>query len=166
MSAGGPTMVAHGVRFKAEDIWDAPDDGNVYEVIDGELYVTPAPAWRHQRALNRLNLPIGTYVYSHGLGEVVTAPTGVVLGIGTGVQPDLLYISRERLHLISERGVEGAPDLVVEVLSPSTQARDRGIKMRRYAASGVPHYWLVDLDAPALEAYRLGEQGYELVGWH
>jgi Uma2 family endonuclease len=159
-------MAAHGVRFKAEDIWDAPDDGNIYEVIDGELYVTPAPAWRHQRALGRLMAPIATYVFARGLGEVVTAPTGVVLEGGSGVEPDLLYISRERLHIISERGVEGAPDLVVEVLSPSTQARDRGIKMRRYAASGVPHYWLVDLDAPALEAYRLGAEGYELVGRH
>jgi Uma2 family endonuclease len=159
-------MVEQGVRFKADYIWDAPDDGNVYEVIDGELYVTPAPAWRHQRALNKLNWPIAAYVYGHGLGEVVTAPTGVVLGPGTGVQPDLLYISPERLHLISERGVEGAPDLVVEVRSPSTRGRDRGIKMRRYAASGVPHYWLLDLGAPALEVYRLGADGYELVGWH
>jgi Uma2 family endonuclease len=159
-------MVARGVRFKAEDIWDAPEDGNVYEVIDGELYVTPAPAWRHQRALMKLAAPIAMYVFTHGLGEVATAPTGVVLGGGSGVQPDLLYVSRERLHLISERGVEGAPDLVVEVLSPSTQARDRGIKMRRYAASGVPYYWLVDLDAPALEAYRLGTEGYERVGRH
>jgi Uma2 family endonuclease len=157
-------MAAHGVRFKAEDIWNAPDDGNVYEVIDGDLYVTPSPAWRHQRALNKLNWPIAAYVYSHGLGEVVTAPTGVVLGNESAVEPDLLYISRERLHLISERGVEGAPDLVVEVLSPSTRARDRGIKMRLYAASGVPHYWLLDLDAPALETYRLGAQGYVLVG--
>ncbi|HLH25547.1 MAG TPA: Uma2 family endonuclease [Chloroflexota bacterium] len=159
-------MVAHGVRFKAEDIWDAPEDGNVYEVIDGELYVTTAPAWRHQRALNRLNAPIAHSVFTRGLGEVVTAPTGVVLEGGSGVEPDLLFLSRERLHLISERGVEGPPDLVVEVLSPSTEARDRGIKMRRYAASGVPHYWLVDLDAPALEAYRLGAEGYELVGRH
>jgi Uma2 family endonuclease len=158
------TMAARGVRFKADDIWDAPEDGKIYEVIDGELYVTPAPAWRHQCALNKLNWPIAAYVYSRGLGEVVTAPTGVVLGDENGVEPDLLFLSRERLHLISERGVEGAPDLVVEVLSPSTQARDRGIKLRRYAAAGVPQYWILDLDAPALEAYRLGEQGYELAG--
>jgi Uma2 family endonuclease len=159
-------VAKYGVRFKAEDIWDTPEDGNIYEVIDGELYVSPPPAWRHQRALNRLNAPISAYVFAHDLGEVVTAPTGVVLEGGSGVEPDLLYLSREKLHLISARGVEGAPDLVVEVLSPSTQARDRGVKMRRYAASGVPHYWLLDLDAPALETYRLGPEGYVLTGRH
>jgi Uma2 family endonuclease len=103
-------------------------------------------------------------VYRQGLGELVAAPVGVVLDESTGVQPDLVYVSRERLGLISARGVEGAPDLVVEVLSPGTAVRDRGIKMRRYAAAGIPHYWLIDLDAPALQPYRLGERGYELTG--
>ncbi len=154
------------VRFKAEDIWEAPDDGNLYEVIDGELYVTPSPAWRHQVALSKLNLRVAGYVYERGLGDAVPAPTGVVLDPETAVEPDLVYVSRARAHLISERGVEGAPDLVVEVLSPSTRARDRGIKMRRYAAAGIPHYWQLDLDAPALEAYRLEEAGYALVGRH
>jgi Uma2 family endonuclease len=151
------------VRLLAGDIWDMPEDGNRYEVIDGELYVTPA-AWGHQYALGRLFLRVGTWVYEHDLGKIVTAPTGVVLDPETGVQPDLLYISRERLGIISQRGVEGAPDLVVEVLSPSTSSRDRGVKMRRYAAAGIPHYWLVDLEARALEPYRLGEAGYEPTG--
>jgi Uma2 family endonuclease len=152
------------VRFRADDIWDAPEDQYRYEVIDGDLYLTPVPAWGHQRGLMKLALWVGNWVYGHGLGEMVPAPVGVVLDKENGVQPDLIYISRERAHIISERGVEGPPDLVVEVLSPSTSARDRGIKMRRYAAAGVPHYWLLDALAPAVEAYRLGQQGYELVG--
>jgi Uma2 family endonuclease len=151
-------------RYQASDIWDTPDDGHRYEVIDGELYVTPPPSWDHQRGLSKLHLRVGPFVYEHGLGEVVQAPIGVVLDEGTAVQPDLVYVSRERRAIIVERGIEGAPDLVVEVLSPSTRTRDRGAKMRRYADAGVPHYWILDPRARTLEAYRLGEQGYELTG--
>lgn len=152
------------VRFKADDIWDAPDDGKTYEVIDGGLYVTPAPGWAHQQALAVLFGYLWQYIWPRRLGRLTPAPTGVALDDENGVQPDIVYISREREHLISERGVEGAPDLVVEVLSPSTQARDRGIKMRRYANSGVPHCWLVVPETRSLEAYALAEQGYELTG--
>ncbi|MFN8557475.1 MAG: Uma2 family endonuclease [Dehalococcoidia bacterium] len=152
------------IRFPASDIWDAPEDHNRYEVIDGELYVSPAPSWKHQRGVNRLNIIVGHHVLRHGLGEIVTAPTGVVLDEDNGVEPDIVYLSPARLHLISRRGVEGAPDLVVEALSPSTAERDRGIKMRRYAAAGVPHYWLLDPEAETLEAYRLGAAGYVRTG--
>jgi len=156
--------MARKVRYKAEDIWDLPDDGNTYEVIDGELYVSPGPKFSHQRAAGRLFIIIGMVVYRDHLGEIVTAPTGVVLDPESGVQPDILFIRRERASIISERGVEGAPDLVVEVLSPSTSGRDRGIKMRKYEAAGVPHYWIVDNDRRALEAYELGPDGYHLAG--
>src|SRR5215210_6946286 len=122
-------MAVRGVRFKADDIWDMPEDGNRYEVIDGELYMSPAPAWRHQRASGVLFGYLWQHIHAHQLGEVVSAPTGVVLDEENGVQPDLLYISNERSGVIVERGVEGAPDLVVEILSPGTQARDRGVKM-------------------------------------
>ena len=148
------------VRFKADDIWDAPEDGNRYEVIDGELHVTPAPSWGHQTAASTLLAYLWNYVRPRRLGQVVTAPVGVVLEEETGVQPDLVYVSRERSGIIVERGVEGAPDLIVEVLSPGTQARDRGIKMRAYARAGVPHYWMLDPPNKTLEAYELSEQGY------
>ena len=154
------------IRFKAGDIWDTPDDGKRYEVIDGALYVTPPPGWAHQYGLGKLYLWVGNHVYARELGKVVMAPVGVVLDDENGLQPDLVYISRERLHIISERGVEGAPDLVVEVLSPSTRSRDRGIKMRRYAAAGVPHYWMLDPGTRTLLAQPVGEQGYELAGTH
>jgi Uma2 family endonuclease len=154
------------VRFKAGDIWDVPDDNLRYEVIDGELSMTPAPIPLHQSSLMRLANCVCNWVYPRGLGTVMQAPVGVVLDEETGVQPDLVYVSRERATIISDRGVEGPPDLVVEVLSPSTEARDRGVKMRRYAAAGIPHYWLLDLRARALEAYVLGENGYELAGIH
>ena len=156
--------VRSGVRFKADDIWDTPDDGNRYEVIDGNLYVTPPPIWAHQRGLSKLHLRVAGHVYDHDLGEVVTAPVGVVLDDENGVQPDLVYVSRERLGIIVERGIEGAPDLVVEVLSPSTQTRDRGVKMRRYARAGIPHYWIAVPRNRQLEAYALAAGGYELTG--
>src|SRR5215210_5433594 len=120
-------MAAHGVRFLASDIWDAPDNGKKYEVIDGDLYVSPAPVWKHQRQLNRLNVRVSIWVENRRLGDVVTAPTGLVLDDENGLEPDLLFISHQRAHIITARGVEGTPDLVVEVLSPSTEARDRGI---------------------------------------
>ncbi len=156
--------VRGGVRFKADDIWDTPEDGNRYEVIDGKLFVTPPPIEPHQRAVMELALYVGPHIRERGLGRLYTAPLGVVLDDENGIQPDLVYVSRERTGIISERGVEGAPDLVVEVLSPSTQGRDRGIKMRRYAAAGVPHYWILVPRSRALEAYRLGDKGYEQVG--
>ena len=153
------------VRFKARDIWDTPEDGKRYEVINGQLFVTPPPVPEdHQRPSMRLSIHVGSYVYEHHLGELFAAPVGVVLDDENGLQPDLVYISRERLDLISRRGIEGAPDLVVEILSPSTRSRDRGVKLRRYAAAGVPHYWIVDPRTRTLEAYRLGERSYELTG--
>lgn len=152
------------VRYKADDIWDTPEDGNRYEVIDGALSMTPPPLWAHQYGLGNLYLRVGNHVYRQGLGKIVVAPVGVVLDEENGLQPDIVFISSERLHIIAERGIEGAPDLVVEVLSPSTRARDRGIKMRRYAAGGVPHYWILDPSSRSLEPYRLGEHGYELTG--
>jgi Uma2 family endonuclease len=152
------------IRFKADDIWDTPDDGKRYEVIDGALYVTPPPGWGHQRGITKLILIVGGHVYQHGLGEVVPAPVGVKLDEENAVEPDLVYVSNERRQIIVDRGVVGVPDLFVEVLSPGTQHRDRGVKMRRYAAAGVPHYWLLDYRQRTLEARRLGAQGYELVG--
>jgi Uma2 family endonuclease len=157
-------MATRGVRFLASDIWDAPDNGKKYEVIDGDLYVTPPPLWVHQFQLNRLNKHVITWVDDLRLGIVVTAPMGVVLDDENGVEPDLLFISHERSHIIRWRGVEGAPDLIVEVLSPSIEARDRGLKLRRYAASGVAHYWILDTDGPRIEERVLDEDGYRLVG--
>ncbi len=157
-------MATRGIRFLASDIWDAPDNGKKYEVIDGDLYVSPAPNWQHQIQLSNLYGYVQPWVRAHALGYVVTAPTGVVLDDENGLEPDLLFISHERAHIISERGVDGSPNLVVEVLSPSTEARDRGLKLRRYATAGVDHYWILDTSGPRIEERVLGEDGYRLVG--
>jgi Uma2 family endonuclease len=157
-------MATRGTRYLASDIWDAPDEGQRHEVINGELFITVTPGWRHQVQLGQLQAAVSGWVDVHYLGYVVGSLTAVVLDEENGLQPDMLFVSHERAHFISDRGVERPPDLVVEVLSPSTEARDRGLKLRRYAASGVTHYWILDTDGPTIEERVLGDDGYTLVG--
>jgi Uma2 family endonuclease len=157
-------MATHGVRFLASDIWDAPDNDRRYEVIDGDLYVAPPADWIHQEQLSNLDFFVKNWVKAHRLGRIVNAPVGVVLDDENGLEPDLVFVLHEHAQYIQRRGVFGPPDLVVEVLSPSTESRDRGIKLRRYAAAGVPHYWILDTDGPRIEERVLGDGGYRQVG--
>jgi len=134
-----------------------PDDGNRYEVIAGELHMTPAPRPVHQQAAFEIGRLLGNFVVEHQLGWVLPAPIDVLFGEGDYLEPDLVFVRRERVGIVSDRGVEGAPDLVVEVLSGSSAARDRGIKRARYAHFGVPQYWVVDPEAKQIEVYRMQE---------
>lgn len=134
-----------------------PTDGNRYEVIAGDLYVTPAPRPHHQRAVLQLAMRLETFARQHDLGWVLQGPIDVLFAEGDYLEPDMVFVRRERLGIISDRGIEAAPDLVVEVLSESTADRDRSVKRARYAHFGVPQYWIVDLDAGAIEVYRLQE---------
>lgn len=151
-------------QWTYEDWLRLPDDGWQYEIIKGVLYMVPAPTPRHQRASGNLELRMKLFVLEHGLGEVFDAPLDVYLpGQETPVEPDLLFIATERAHLVSERGVEGAPDLVVEVLSPKTWWRDRRVKMPLYEETGVRECWLVDPAARTIEVYVLRDRAYELL---
>ena len=141
-----------------------PDDGRRYELHHGELSVTPAPGTRHQEAIVNLIGLLLQYVKSRGLGKVFVAPTDCILSNVTVVQPDVFYIAADRLSIISERGIEGAPTLVVEVLSPSTAHLDRGRKMTLYAEHGVPYYWIADPESRSVEAYMLTGSAYALAG--
>ncbi|HEU4882588.1 MAG TPA: Uma2 family endonuclease [Longimicrobium sp.] len=133
-----------------------PDDGNRYEVIAGELYVTPAPGSLHQRVVYRLAAAFENFCNDHGAGVMYGAPYDVVFGEGDYVEPDLIFVRRDRVDdVIKDHAAVGAPDLVVEVLSDSTEHRDRGVKRERYAAYGVPEYWIIDTDARHVEVYRL-----------
>lgn len=133
-----------------------PDDGNRYEVIGGELYMTPAPNPLHTRVAFRLGYLIEGFLEQYGLGGwVATSPVDVLFAEGDYLQPDLVFIRREREGIVSDRGIEAPPDLVVEVLSESTAVRDRGIKRERYAWFGVTQYWVVDLEARHIEIYRM-----------
>jgi Uma2 family endonuclease len=132
-----------------------PSDGNRYEVIAGELYMTLAPRPRHELVSQRLNRQLDNFVNQHGLGWVLTAPIDVLFAEGEYVEPDLVFVRRERVGIISDRGIEAAPDLVVEILSDSTAGIDRGPKLRQYTRFGVPLYWIVDPEARHVEVYRL-----------
>jgi len=141
-----------------------PDDGRRYELHHGELSVTPAPGTRHQEAIVNLIGLLLQHVRSRGLGKVFVAPTDCILSNVTVVQPDVLYIATDRLAIISERGIEGAPTLVVEVLSPSTAHLDRDRKMKLYAEHGVPYYWIADPESRSIEAYALAGAEYARAG--
>ena len=146
-----------------EDVLRMPDDGNRYEFIGGRLYMTPAPVTRHQRISKRMWAALVRVLENPGRGEVFHAPYLVEFpGTGDRVQPDLLFVSDERREIIGEKQVTGAPDLVVEILSPSTAHRDRGIKLDLYARRGVRQYWIVDPVEDAVDVWRFGEEpGHE-----
>jgi Uma2 family endonuclease len=136
-----------------------PEDRQRHELFDGELVMTPSPRPRHQAIVVRLTTALENFVKAHGLGEVFTAPLDIVFEPHTVLQPDLLFIGRGRLHIIGEDAIEGPPDLVVEVLSPSTFYNDLRRKMATYARFGVAEYWIVDPEKQTVELYSLtGEQ--------
>jgi Uma2 family endonuclease len=145
-----------------EDYAALPDDGKRYELHEGELSVTPAPGTRHQVLMN-LTLVVVPHVRSMGTGEMLAAPYDSILSDITVVQPDLVYMDAARVPRISPRGVDGAPTLAIEVLSPSTRTIDRRRKLALYAAHDVTWYWIVDPDARTIEAYRLEAGTYRLV---
>ncbi len=148
--------------YTVEDVRAMPDDRNRYETIAGELFVTPAPSLRHQAILGRLHLVIGPYVERHRLGQVWFAPLDVVYGPMTLVEPDLLFVSATRRHVLTEQEVTAAPDLVVEVLSPSTARTDRGRKRALYQETGVREYWIVDAEQHRVEIWRPGAMEAEV----
>jgi Uma2 family endonuclease len=135
------------------------DTGERFEIIDGELQVTPSPSTRHQRVVTDLVLAVGTFVREHDLGEFYTGPVDVLFQEGDYLAPDAVFVRSDRPELLSDRGIEGAPDLVVEVLSPSTLMRDRGTKFERYRHFGVGEYWIVDPEARSIEVWRTAD-GY------
>ncbi len=133
-----------------------PADGRRYELHEGELSVTPAPGTQHQRVVGRLYRLLSQHAEARGLGEVLVAPVDCVLSDTTVVQPDIVYVESSRSSLVSARGIEGPPTLVVEVLSPSTAQLDRGTKLQLYARHGVPYYWIVELEGQRVRSLRPG----------
>jgi Uma2 family endonuclease len=148
------------VIFTYQDLLQFPEDGKRYEILEGELVVTPAPHLGHQGAATALAAVLYNHVDQHGLGKVLAAPCDVLLSEISVVEPDLLFVSRERRQIMERAFIRGAPDLVVEILSPSTARRDREAKMKLYAQYGVPNYWLIDPDAREAVAYVLQQGEY------
>lgn len=143
------------------DLAALPADGKRYELHEGEIYVTAVPRPRHQQVIGNLYLMIAPHARRFGLGEVFLSPIDVILAEVTVVEPDLVYLDAGRLDRVSDRGIEGPPTLVIEVLSATTASADRGVKRQLSARYGVPYYWLVDPDARVIETYRLTGDTYE-----
>ena len=142
-------------RWTAQMVRAIPDDRNRFEVIDGELFVTPAPSWTHQRAVGELLVRIATYLRGQTWGEVVTSPADISFHEDMLVQPDLFVVPIGS----DKRRVRHWPDirallLAVEILSPSTARADRQVKRRLYQREGVAEYWIIDLDARVVERWR------------
>ena len=148
-------------KFTVADYMNTPDDVR-YQLIDGELILAPSPTTRHQRVSVRLFVDLHQFVRMKGLGEACIAPLDVVFPDREVYQPDILFVSNERRGIITEANIQGAPDLVVEILSPSTQRHDRGHKQDVYAERGVREYWIVDPDSRTLEVLSAGANGWTL----
>ena len=136
-----------------------PDDGNRYEAIGGELFMTPSPSVRHQILVVRLYDALRPLLTKRDRGVLLIAAVGVEFpDTGEGVQPDLVFVSNERRGIIGDATLRGAPDLVIEIISPSTAGRDRTIKLELYERQGVREYWIVDPDENAIDVWRFGDQ--------
>lgn len=146
------------------DDYAAVSDGKRYELIHGELVeMAPAPNELHQRASMKLSYLLMRRLEDHvDEGFVYAAPIDVILDAQNSLQPDLVYISADREEIISRRGIDGAPDVVIEILSPSTRDRDLGVKMGLYFQHGVREYWIVDTDAQTLALYQRESNAFTL----
>ena len=149
-----------------EDYCQIPDDGNRYEVIDGVLYMSPSPFVRHQRISGNLHLILGNWSRETNAGVVLYAPMDVVLSEHNIVQPDILFVRSERISIIEEKNLQGAPDLLVEILSEGNRRHDEIVKRKLYEAFSVQEYWVVDPVLETIKVYRLQGEGYaKVVEW-
>lgn len=152
MSDGRPEL-----KLNYEDYLSFPDDGKRREIIDGELFVTPAPNTQHQTVVLNLATALKVFLDQSGLGSVFVAPIDVVLSDSDVVQPDLLFVASEQQDRITEANIQGAPDLAVEVLSPTTRRTDEVVKRKRYEQFDVREYWIVDPELETVKVYRRGD---------
>jgi Uma2 family endonuclease len=143
------------VKLNYDDYLLFPEDGLRHELIDGEHEVTPAPNRRHQKILRNLSHVVHAYARDTGAGEVYFAPFEVKLSESDVVQPDLVFVAAEHAHRFTDAGLGGPPDLVVEILSPSTSRRDQTLKRKVYEKFGIAEYWLVDPEGEVVSVHRL-----------
>ena len=148
-------------KYTHADLLAMPDDGKHREIIEGELYVAPPRTVQHQRVALNLTCSIGEFPGTHPLGELRFAPLDVILSEHDVLEPDLLIVLKEHQTIVKD-WVRGAPDLVVQILSPATEARDRGPKMKAYARFGVGECWIVDPSTQVIEVYRLAAGCFQL----
>jgi Uma2 family endonuclease len=151
-----------GVKLTYDDYVLFPEDGQRHELIDGEHHVTPAPNFKHQTIAANLIGMIWSHLQQQPTGRVFGAPFDVILSQFDVVEPDVLYLSHERLaQLPPSQWIKGAPNLVVEIGSPSTRKRDETIKRRLYETFGVDEYWVIDPELDTVKVYRRANERYE-----
>lgn len=151
-----------GQKLTVKELWALfPGEYHVrHELIDGEHFVTPTPITRHQVLVGRLSFEIELYLRAHpGSGQLFGVPLDVVLSAHDVVEPDLILIASDQMEILTAKNVQGAPALVVEVLSPSTRRRDRGIKRELFSRGGVREYWIVDGRLNRIEVHRRDAEG-------
>lgn len=146
-------------RYTYEDYLQLPE-GAPYELIGGELVMSPSPSAEHQRILRRLSWSIQQYLDESEKGEIFFAPMDVYFSENDTPQPDLIFIAKDRIDIIGEQKIEGAPDLIVEILSPSTAHRDLTTKKRLYEQHDVKEYWIVDPEQQAVEVFENTDRGF------
>ena len=155
------TAVIEKKKYTYADYIKTPDDKQ-YELIEGDLLMTPSPAPNHQRISRKLGFVLEEFVTQNSLGEIFYAPCDVYLDEENVVQPDILFISQSRLAIIGEKNIQGAPDLAIEIVSESSAYRDMVRKKRLYAGFGVKEYWIVIPDGKVIEIYTLKGNAYQL----
>lgn len=151
-----------GPTYSYEDYAALPNDGRRWEVIDGELELIPTPDPRHQTVSRRLQFELMRLLEEPGIAQIFDAPIDLILSDSNILQPDLAILASSRDHLISARGIDGPPDIVVEILSPSTKVLDQRVKKRTYARFSVPEYWIVDPIGGHVKLFRLAADDYVL----
>lgn len=155
-------MLPKSLRLNYEDYLLFPEDGKRHEIIEGEHFMAPAPNVRHQNISRNLEFILNQYVEEHDLGKVFYAPLDIVLSDENIVQPDILFISKKNYGIIGTQNIQGAPDLVIEILSESSRRLDRLIKMKTYAKFGVEEYWVVDPAIDQIEIFLKKKTGLKL----
>jgi len=147
-------------KLTFEQFRQLPDDGKRYELVRGEVHLTPSPTTKHQLVLQRLFASLNSHLSKNPLGRMLIAPLDVRLGADTALQPDMRYVANAHVAIIQEDYIRGAPDLVVEILSPSTAAHDRATKLHLYAEAGVGEMWFIDPQAKTVELLKLQGNKY------
>src|ERR1700741_1003512 len=156
---------ATSTKWTYEDLLLLPEDGLRHEIIDGEHYVNASPITRHQQVLYRLVIAVGNYLEEHPLGQIFFAPLDIVLSPHDVVEPDLMFISHARREIVTVNNIQGAPDLLIEVLSPSNKRYDEVTKHALYERTGVGEYWIVDAVRNIVRVFRRNAAGrYEIAG--
>ncbi|MES2767242.1 MAG: Uma2 family endonuclease [Bacteroidota bacterium] len=140
-------------------------EGVIFEIIDGEKIMSPAPNRQHQDISSEIFFRLKKFVNEQNLGKVYSAPIDVVLAENQVVQPDVLFVSKERPNLLKPFGIDGAPDLIMEIISPSSVKYDRHVKLKLYEQANVREYWIIDGANTSIEVFFKEGESYELVSF-